>query len=88
MKSNVVTLISLFSLATFSTLSHAADSNDHGVYVGANYGYLKVDGQDDFDDDSDVIQGLVGYRFNPYLALEGGYIDFGSYGNNLANAET
>ncbi|MCG9717969.1 hypothetical protein L1D94_15200 [Vibrio alginolyticus] len=42
MKSNVVTLISLFSLATFSTLSHAADSNDHGVYVGANYGYLKL----------------------------------------------
>lgn len=88
MKSNVVTLIGLFSLATFSTLSHAADSKDHGVYVGANYGYLKVDGQDDFDDDSDAIQGLVGYRFNPYLALEGGYIDFGSYGNNLANAET
>ncbi|MCG9681628.1 porin family protein [Vibrio sp. Isolate23] len=88
MKSNVVTLISLFSLATFSTFSHAADSNEHGVYVGANYGYLKVDGQDDFDDDSDAIQGLIGYRFNPYLALEGGYIDFGSYGNNLANTET
>ncbi|WP_254428203.1 hypothetical protein [Vibrio parahaemolyticus] len=44
MKSNVVTLVGLFSLATFSTLSYAADSKDHGVYVGANYGYLKVDG--------------------------------------------
>lgn len=88
MKSNVVTLVGLFSLTTFSTLSYAADSKDHGVYVGANYGYLKVDGQDDFDDDSDAMQALVGYRFNRYLALEGGYIDFGSYGNNLANAET
>ena len=61
---------------------------ENGVYVGANYGYLKVDGDDEFDDDNDVLQGLVGYRFNKYLALEGSYIDFGHYGNNLSRAET
>ncbi|MBD3586281.1 porin family protein [Salinimonas sp. HHU 13199] len=59
-----------------------------GVYVGGNYGYLKVDGQDDFDDDNDVWQGLVGYRFNRYIAIEGSYIDFGDYGSSLANADT
>ncbi|QDE30137.1 porin family protein [Shewanella polaris] len=92
MKNTIITLAGLISLASISTFSHADDFKkdvaENGVYVGANYGYLKVDGEDDFDDDNDVLQGLVGYRFNNYLALEGSYIDFGSYGNNLSSAET
>lgn len=28
--------------------------DDSGFYVGGNYGYLKVEGEDDFDDDKDV----------------------------------
>lgn len=93
MKNTILTLAAIISLASFSAYSHANSSNNtdvtkNGVYVGANYGYLKVDGADDFDDNSDVFQGLVGYRFNQYLALEGGYINFGKYGNNLAKAET
>lgn len=93
MKNNILTLAGLISLASFSAFSHADsldknDSAENGVYVGANYGYLKVDGDDDFDDENDVIQGLVGYRFNQYFALEGGYINFGEYGSNLSNAET
>ncbi|QPG06123.1 porin family protein [Salinimonas marina] len=59
-----------------------------GFYVGGNYGYLKVDGQDDFDDDNDMWQGLAGYRFNRYLAVEGSMIDFGDYGSDLSNADT
>lgn len=92
MKNTIITLAGLISLASVSTFSHAdefkKDVAENGVYVGANYGYLKVDGEDDFDDDNDVLQGIVGYRFNNYLALEGSYIDFGSYGNNLSRAET
>lgn len=92
MKNNLMTLAALISFASFSAYSHADNSSDNvaenGVYVGANYGYLKVDGDDDFDDDSEAIQGLVGYRFNQYIALEGGYINFGDYGNSLGNAET
>tara|TARA_R110002033_G_scaffold170468_2_gene213088 strand:- start:2315 stop:2890 length:576 start_codon:yes stop_codon:yes gene_type:complete len=92
MRNTIVTLAGLISLASFSAYSQADDlKNDvteNGVYVGANYGYLKVDGDDEFDDDNDVLQGLVGYRFNKYLALEGSYIDFGHYGNNLSRAET
>ncbi|AZG72217.1 porin family protein [Shewanella livingstonensis] len=92
MKNTIITLAGLISLASFSTFSHAddfkKDGAENGVYVGANYGYLKVDGEDDFDDDNDVLQGLVGYRFNNYLALEGSYIDFGHYGNNLSSAKT
>ncbi len=76
---------------TYSAASMAAESdvkNDSGLYVGGNYGYLKVDGDDDFDDDNDVWQGLVGYKFNPYIAVEGSYIDFGKYGSSVAGAET
>ena len=93
MKNNILTLAAVISLASFSAYSHAdnmsnSDAAENGIYVGANYGYLKVDGDDDFDDNSDVMQGLVGYKFNKYLALEGSYINFGDYGNGLANAET
>jgi OOP family OmpA-OmpF porin len=93
MKNNILTLAGIISLASFSAFSHAGslergDVAENGVYVGANYGYLKVDGADDFDDNNDVIQGLVGYRFNQYFALEGGYINFGEYGNKNSNAET
>ena len=93
MKNKIITLAAVISLASLSAYSHAdnmsnSDAAENGIYVGANYGYLKVDGDDDFDDNSDVMQGLVGYKFNKYLALEGSYINFGDYGNGLANAET
>lgn len=62
---------------------------DHeGFYVGGNYGWVKVDGQDDFDDDNDMYQALAGYRFNRYVAVEGSFIDFGDYGSDLSNADT
>lgn len=79
------------ALSSFNTQAQSLDTpwqDDPGVYVGGNYGYLKVDGADDFDDDKDVWQGLIGYRFNRYLAIEGSVIDFGDYGNGLSNADT
>ncbi|MBT78804.1 MAG: hypothetical protein CL587_00230 [Alteromonadaceae bacterium] len=84
-------IAALTSLTAFSASAQSLDTpwqDQPGFYVGGNYGYLKVDGQDDFDDDNDVIQGLVGYRFNRYLAVEGSVIDFGDYGNNLSRADT
>ena len=62
--------------------------DDPGFYVGGNYGYLNVDGEDDFDDDNDVWQALAGYRVNRYFAVEGSYIDFGHYGGDIARAKT
>ncbi len=70
------------------TIAQGGMSNDSGLYLGANYGYLKVDSEDDFDDDSDAVQGLLGYRFNNFFAIEGSVIDFGSYGTDLAEAST
>lgn len=92
MKKLTPLLVAALALTTtYSAASFAAEQdakNDSGLYVGGNYGYLKVDGDDDFDDDNDVWQGLVGYRFNRYIALEGSYIDFGKYGSSVAGAET
>ena len=83
-------LASTAALVSFSAAAQAENtmSNTNGFYVGGNYGYVKIDGDDSFDDNNDVKEGVIGYRLNPFLALEGSYIDFGSYGNSLASAKT
>ena len=81
-------IAALSSFAAFAQQSSSSLAGDNGFYVGGNYGYLKVDGDNDFDDDNDVWQGLVGYRFNDYIAIEGGIVDFGSYGNEFGKAST
>ena len=90
MKKVMPIIASTIALSSFAGIAHAEDwsTNESGLYIGGNYGYLKVDSDDDFDDNNDVWQGLIGYRFNEFFALEGGYTDFGSYGGNLANADT
>ncbi|QJR81643.1 porin family protein [Alteromonas pelagimontana] len=91
MKNTLKVIASLTALTSSAAFAQSLDTpmqDDPGFYVGGNYGYLKVDGQDDFDDDNDVLQGLVGYRFNRYLAIEGSVVDFGDYGNEFANADT
>ncbi|MEL0636606.1 MULTISPECIES: porin family protein [Marinomonas] len=92
MKNFIPALATTIALASFSTIASADETpaNTHGFYVGGNYGYLKLDGDDNFDQDSnhDVKQGVIGYRINQYLALEGSYIDFGRYGNDVTSAKT
>jgi len=91
MKYNTKILTNLAALATLTSFASTAQSNNinqQGFYIGANYGYLRVEGDDDFDEDKDVLEALAGYRFNQYFALEGSFIDFGDYGNDLAKAST
>lgn len=75
-----------FALCAGWSGAHAQENNDHGLYVGAGVGQfnVKIDRIDDTDnalrrlDDSDAAWKIfAGYRFNPYIALEGAYIDFG-----------
>ena len=87
------TLTALAGIAALTSFGSFAQSNDYsldesGFYVGGNYGYLRVEGEDDFDDDKDVWQGLVGYKFNEWVAVEGSFIDFGDYGNDIAGGDT
>jgi opacity protein-like surface antigen len=91
MKNLIPALATTVALVSFSTIAAANEgpTNTHGFYVGGNYGYLKLD-DDDFDQDSDhdIKQGVIGYRINQYIALEGSYIDFGHYGNDVTSAKT
>lgn len=90
MKHMKTTLAGIIALTAFGANAQSYDENinESGFYIGGNYGYLRVEGEDDFDDDKDVWQGLLGYRFNEYFALEGSIIDFGDYGNDVAGAST
>ena len=58
------TLTALAGIAALTSFGSFAQSNDYsldesGFYVGGNYGYLRVEGEDDFDDDKDVWLSLI-----------------------------
>jgi len=85
------TLIStgfLSSAALVQAETYNPDSDAAGLYIGGSYGYLRVDGDNEFDDDKGAYQLFLGYSLNEYIAAEGSYLNFGDYGNSLANAET
>ncbi|MFT2090574.1 porin family protein [Paraglaciecola sp. 2405UD69-4] len=90
-KTKILTSLTAIAFAASFNLhaqsNSSEDLNGSGFYVGGNYGYLRVEGDDDFDDDKDVYEGIIGYRFNQYIALEGSYIDFGNYGTEFARAD-
>ena len=74
------------SLVCGSAFAQGADENDEGFYIGGGVGQfnLKLDDVDQTDeaierlDDSDTAwKAFVGWRMNPYFALEAAYVDFG-----------
>ncbi|GAA0853832.1 porin family protein [Aliiglaciecola litoralis] len=85
-------LIPLLAVSALTATSYAQANDDlridNGFYLGGNYGHLRVDGDDEFDDDKDAYQFLGGYQFNSYFAIEGSYVDFGEYGSDVASVDT
>jgi opacity protein-like surface antigen len=74
------------SLACSSAFAQGADENDEGLYIGGGVGQFNVqiddvDQTDEaierLDDDDTAWKAFVGWRMNPYFALELAYIDFG-----------
>lgn len=79
--------LALFVLFSTSAL---ANNNDSGFYVGAGLGQAEVDdaGEYGLTDDSDTAyRAYGGYDFNSWLALEVGYMDFGSYHGSAPSIE-
>lgn len=72
--------------AVFATSSAMAAPEAPNLYVGANYGVYKDRGGD-FDEDDDFKEFLVGLQFNSFLAVEGSYLDFGSFGGDVGKAD-
>lgn len=90
MKKSILAAFTASSLiATSAYAATPQDNVDHrGIYIGAAYGLLKVDGDDqDFDEEDNAIRYFLGAQFNQVLSLEGGYIDFGNYGNSVFNTD-
>ncbi|HTE43475.1 MAG TPA: outer membrane beta-barrel protein, partial [Steroidobacteraceae bacterium] len=91
--------LSLGAMATMQTAAAAdPDDNPSGPYVGLGWGRfdLDLDGFDDVDDafegvikgDDDAWKAFVGYRINPYFAVEAAYIDFGGPSDNFDTSGT
>lgn len=71
-----------------ASLAGAVVAEDTGLYLGASLGYSFVEDRDDVDvedrveafdiDDEDFAwKGYAGLQVLPWLAVEGGYVDFG-----------
>jgi hypothetical protein len=77
------TLLALGSGAAYAQ----SPENDEGLYIGGGVGQfdLEIDGLDGtdealtrLDDDDTAWQAFIGYRINPYIALQAAYVDFGA----------
>lgn len=59
------------------------DQNEYqGLYIGAQVGFTKLKDADEYDDDNNAMQVILGGRFNQYFAIEGTIIDFGDFGSD------
>ncbi len=81
----IASAIAITTLGLSTTLVRAEDTmnNDEmGLYLGASYGWVKLKDAEEFDDDNNAVQFILGGKFNKYLAVEGSMIDFGDYGGS------
>ena len=79
-------LIAATLLAFGSGAAYAQTDNDEGLYIGGGVGQfdIEIDGLDGLDeafgrlDDNDTAwQAFIGWRLNPYIALQAAYVDYG-----------
>jgi OOP family OmpA-OmpF porin len=85
MKLNAMKFGVLVAAGTLPMAGAFAESNwrtDTQAYVGASYGGFKSRG-DEFDDDNDFVEAVVGVRINQYFGIEAGYSYFGEFGGDF-----
>lgn len=88
------------AVLAMAATANAADVTDNpeGAYVGLGYGQfnLEIDRLDDVgaavntitDSDDNIWKVFGGYRFNPYIAAEVAYLDFGQPGDRFEGTGT
>jgi opacity protein-like surface antigen len=64
------------ALLAFNSLSAIAD--DRGLYLGGGVTRGEID-EHTLGDEDNSYKAYVGYRLNPYLAVEGAWVDLGSF---------
>lgn len=82
LKHGLLPVASVAALALVPTLSSAQPLEPSGIYLGGGIAYSRIDSEnfpgstDDLEDERTSWKGIVGMQVNPYLAIEGQYIDF------------
>lgn len=84
---NALTKYSLLCALALPVSLSVADTTQKGIYAGASYGMVKAKDKEEFNDDADAYQVILGGQVAEVIALEGSYIDFGEYGGNSASAD-
>lgn len=77
------------TLVAVATVSSAAFAEDTGAYAGLNLGIGKpnINTPNGEDKQSSAVGGIVlGYKFNPYLAVEGQYTGIGKVTDNVSGS--
>ncbi|MEF9896938.1 MAG: outer membrane beta-barrel protein [Pseudomonas sp.] len=72
------------ALVVFSSVGAMAD--DRGLYLGGGLTKVETD-EHQLSDDDNAYKAFVGYRLNPYLALEGAWVDLGKFDGQYADFE-
>jgi OOP family OmpA-OmpF porin len=82
---------SILIAAVLAVLTPVTTFAENGLFAGASIGSAKL--KDDFsgfdvDADSTAYRVTMGWRFNDYLAVEGGYHNFGRFDQTFDDAGT
>lgn len=72
------------TLVLLSSVNAVAD--DRGLYLGGGVTRVEAD-EHQLSDDDNAYKAFVGYRLNPYLALEGAWVDLGNFDGKYGDFE-
>jgi len=87
LKSTLKKTLMVCAAATAISMPIAATADeDSGFSLSAAYGGYKSRGGE-FEDENNLYEVALGYRFFPFLAVEVGYTDLGDFGGDVASAE-
>lgn len=78
--------VASLDLEDLAATAEANPINEPGWYAGANLGFFRGSGGE-FDDNDNFIELLGGYKFNPFIAVEASYLNFGRFGGEIATAD-
>ncbi|TDF83400.1 outer membrane beta-barrel protein [Pseudomonas sp. H9] len=70
------------AFCVFTSLNAMAD--DRGLYLGGGVTRVEAD-EHQLSDDDTAYKAFVGYRLNPYLAVEGAWVDLGDLGGKYGS---
>jgi OOP family OmpA-OmpF porin len=94
MKRAIMAAVTLLALGSGAAYAQSPE-NDEGFYLGGGVGQfdIEIDGADGIDeaigrlDDSDTAwQAFIGWRLNPYIALQAAYVDYGGPEDDISTS--